>query len=879
MKKKRLISFILIAVMFLGCFCINTDNVSAASQKRVKITKNGQVVDAFNKVQAKYKKGVGNTNTGPYSCAGYVKSYYSKVYGVTVNNLMKGRTPKASKGSFEVTSKPEVGDIGYQKNSSGGGHWFIIKKVNGNGTYTIIEQNWKWRNGGSTYCYVNRQVSKKTSGFKVYRWSKKPSAVITSAPTVKSDKKAYASGSNAKISWNKVSNATKYTLKITGPNDYMVSKTVSANSSYTVKSLKKGTYTATVTASNGRSKKVGKHSFFVQASVKTAPTIKFDKSSYVVGNNAKISWNKVSNATKYTLKITGPSSYKVSQTVSANSSYTIKSLKNGKYTIIVTALNDVSKKEGSKGFTVNYKSGKIYPKGMQTVSNGIYHIVSDLDSTKTLNIKSASKENGANLQIWSTLNDAKQAFQVTYLNNGYYKITNVNSGKSLDVKSGGITPKTNVQQWSYSGTNNQQWVIKMTNDGSFNIISKHNSLYLDVEDAKTSNGTNVQLYTNNGNNAQKWRFVAYGGSTGKTASDGTYHIVSALDNTKNLDVKSVSKDNGANIQLWATQHDPKQGFKVTYLGNGYYKIINSNSGKSLDVKSKGIASGTNVQQWSYSGTDNQKWILKSAGSGYYYIIAKNSGLYLDAAGGKSDNGTNVQVYLGNGTASQKWKLKKVTDVTQSGYAKYSGVDYTKLTSNKYRLAALNKAKQMVIVQWKATCDFVTWASSKGSYNSVAATDGTTKTKFVKGKTYTGVPYSMTNRTYDDTKWIALLNKGISTSGMEATYSGYPVAGTKYGIDCSYFVCKAYNSAMGTSINLNTSAMLSSSEFKKLSSFSQLKPGDVFLKQGHVMMYVGKSGSNYAVFESCAGKSKCSYNVYSASALSSYKAYKYTGFGD
>lgn len=140
----------------------------------VRITVNGQTVDTFNGVPAKYIPGTGNSNTGTYCCARYVSNYYKSIYGVTVSNMFTGRTPAASSGYFYMTSNPQVGDIGYQTNSSGSGHWFIIKSVNSDGSCCVIEQNWKWKSGGSTYCNVNRRVSYgATRGFKVFRWSKK----------------------------------------------------------------------------------------------------------------------------------------------------------------------------------------------------------------------------------------------------------------------------------------------------------------------------------------------------------------------------------------------------------------------------------------------------------------------------------------------------------------------------------------------------------------------------------------------------------------------------------------------------------------------------------------------------------------------------------
>lgn len=139
--------------------------------REIQITSNGQTVDTFNGVSAQYIMGIGNSNTGKYCCANYVDKYYRAVFGISVWNMFTGRTPTASSGSFRVISSPKAGDVGYQLNGSNSGHWFIIKTVNGDGTYTIIEQNWKWKKGNGTYCNVNRKVSySKTKGLKFFRW-------------------------------------------------------------------------------------------------------------------------------------------------------------------------------------------------------------------------------------------------------------------------------------------------------------------------------------------------------------------------------------------------------------------------------------------------------------------------------------------------------------------------------------------------------------------------------------------------------------------------------------------------------------------------------------------------------------------------------------
>ena len=135
---------------------------------------------------------------------------------------------------------------------------------------------------------------------------------------------------------------------------------------------------------------------------------------------------------------------------------------------------------------------------------------------------------------------------------------------------------------------------------------------------------------------------------------------------------------------------------------------------------------------------------------------------------------------------------------------------------------------------------------------------------------------MAGRTYDDTKWLKLVQSGLTTSLMTGKYYTSKADTTAKGIDCSYLVCTALNAGCGTSINLNTAGMLSSSKFQKI-SLSQMLPGDIFLKSGHVMFFLGKTGGKYAVIEANASYSRVVYRELSASGVSGYGCYRYTGF--
>lgn len=374
------------------------------------------------------------------------------------------------------------------------------------------------------------------------------------------------------------------------------------------------------------------------------------------------------------------------------------------------------------------------------------------------------------------------------------------------------------------------------------------------------------------------------GTGGSQIQDGWYTIGTALKSSMCMDVNGGGTSNGTNIHIYASHGGANQRFYISSVGAGWYKIMSGvGNNMALDVANGG-GNGANVQLHSYNGSAYQLWRFGSAGNGYYHIQNK-LGYYLDVNGGGTRNNTNILVYQKHGGANQKWRLYpgpagSVPVPANISYAPYRGVSYTDKGLSAARVAALNKAKQMVTIQWTAPCDIPTWASSKGVYNRAVATDGTSNKKFVKGKTYTGVPYSMTDHSYDDTAWASLLGRGITESSMTAKFPGYPVSGTAKGIDCSYFIYEAIKSAMGPGrISYQvTSTMMRSQYYRKI-ALSSMRPGDIFLSSGHVMMFVGKSGGRYAVFEADADDSKCSYNIYPENYIKRYGCYKYTGFSD
>ena len=148
----------------------------------------------------------------------------------------------------------------------------------------------------------------------------------------------------------------------------------------------------------------------------------------------------------------------------------------------------------------------------------------------------------------------------------------------------------------------------------------------------------------------------------RTVDDGDYVVGTALSGSMALDIDGLSGvvGNNTNIQIYNKNNTSAQIWSFSYGDDGYYSIINPETGKALDVKGAGVTNGTNVQLYSRNNTCAQKWQIVKNDDETYSIISACSGLALDVAGARTTNGTNVQICeWGNTNNAQKWILLPV----------------------------------------------------------------------------------------------------------------------------------------------------------------------------------------------------------------------------
>jgi len=108
-------------------------------------------------------------------------------------------------------------------------------------------------------------------------------------------------------------------------------------------------------------------------------------------------------------------------------------------------------------------------------------------------------------------------------------------------------------------------------------------------------------------------------------SDGSYVIISNYDG-RYLEVQGASLENGAPVQVWQNNGQSNIYWNIYSAGNGYYTIVNRNSGKALDIFWGYTADYSVVDQWERNGTDAQLFRLEMLDEGSGYIDPPDTGV-------------------------------------------------------------------------------------------------------------------------------------------------------------------------------------------------------------------------------------------------------------
>jgi aryl-phospho-beta-D-glucosidase BglC (GH1 family) len=147
---------------------------------------------------------------------------------------------------------------------------------------------------------------------------------------------------------------------------------------------------------------------------------------------------------------------------------------------------------------------------------------------------------------------------------------------------------------------------------------------------------------------------------------GVYQIINRY-SFKPLEIQGWGTANGSLADQWDYLAGPNQQFKVQAAANGSYLLTPMHvSGKCLEVWGWSGSNGGAVDMWDYTGTGgaNQNWLIQPTYDGFYKIINVNSGKALEVTLGTDPavpfrNGSAVDQFDYYGGKNQQWGFVKI----------------------------------------------------------------------------------------------------------------------------------------------------------------------------------------------------------------------------
>ena len=339
-----------------------------------------------------------------------------------------------------------------------------------------------------------------------------------------------------------------------------------------------------------------------------------------------------------------------------------------------TGLVTIDQATGDASFTQNYyQLGQV----SKFVVPGAYHIAS---STQDSSLNNAAFENpdGSKVLVVHNTSSSSDTFQVNWNNARSFAYT-LPAGAIVTFKwsgnatspgyaigAGGAGAGTFSADNYYSGGQTYATTASIDTSDAVNPAPQavyQNERYGDFTytlpdlSANTSYTVRLHFSENYWNSSGKRTFnVAINGK--QVLSNFDIYATAGAENKAVVEQFATTATSSGQITLQFTSvvdNAKVDGIEVT-PGNGYYDIVDHNSGLTLGVLGSSTAQGAQVVQWSSNGNTDQQWSLTDVGNGYYNIVDRNSGMVLGVASSSTTPGADVVQWSSNGNTDQQWQF-------------------------------------------------------------------------------------------------------------------------------------------------------------------------------------------------------------------------------
>jgi len=281
----------------------------------------------------------------------------------------------------------------------------------------------------------------------------------------------------------------------------------------------------------------------------------------------------------------------------------------------------------------------------QTTDNGSFQIRAGVGTV--IDVRGNGQTNGSQVWAFQANKTTAQKFYLWYVSNGYFKIEGIGSGKLVTAEG------NNIILYEDRSLDRQLWKLEPAGNGFFFALNKESGRALDVVGGSSVSGTDLQVFPLNRTAAQQWKFESI-----VPLADGLYMVRTSADQSRVLDIRNNSSENGTRLQVYSDNGTIAQMFRFVNTGGVDFQITCLNSNKSLDVD-RGITNPKGVVHlWTTvpnSPNKNQVWRIEYAGNTSYRIFSQvgngNSCLTIEG-----DIASDVPVCPQNGSISQLFKL-------------------------------------------------------------------------------------------------------------------------------------------------------------------------------------------------------------------------------
>lgn len=302
------------------------------------------------------------------------------------------------------------------------------------------------------------------------------------------------------------------------------------------------------------------------------------------------------------------------------------------------------------------------------IPDGEYYIYHAANTSRALDISgSALNKQNVKVQVWTSLKNNAQAFQVRNTSENVISLTSRLFGNRVGPVAGTSGSAIKLNATGTSVPASATFTVEATGS-NVTIGGKSYPSY-----KLSYNGLNVYASNSNGaaavlssstTTAAQWAFVPIT----QIEDGGLFEIRPYFDKRMALDVQDFSSINGANVQIWLADHTNNQKFVITKEATDSYSIRDVNSGKYVDVYAATAKNGTNVQIFDDNYTRAQRWkvfeydsitfegkrcLVASFGS---YVAGNGNTYMMDVTAQSNKLNNNVQIWDTNHTDAQKFVL-------------------------------------------------------------------------------------------------------------------------------------------------------------------------------------------------------------------------------